>query len=151
MTTVALAALLAGCATTETAGGSPGYTAAQFQQLRFLEGRWTGKAPDGSIFHDAHDFPEATAMRSRRYADATFARVTDVSVVELEGAAIISRWGQFSWRATALDADSIDFEPIDAPSSFSWRRVGDQVEVAQRWTDAKGVAQNFTLMLTRVP
>lgn len=151
MITIALAALLASCATADMAGEPTGYSIAAFQQLRFLEGRWTGKAPDGSVFYEAYDFPTATTLRSQRYADAAFTTAKDGSTVVLEGGAIISRWGDFSWKADALAADSISFAPVNAPSSFSWRRVGEQIEVAQRWTDEKGAAQSYTLMLTRVP
>ncbi len=123
----------------------------QFTQLRFLEGRWTGTTPDGSAFFEAYDFPQPTQLRSQRFADASFDTAVDGSTVSLLDGEVISQWGQFTWRATELGPGLARFEPIEAPSSFSWRRVGDDtVEVTQHWRDEHGEAQSYALTLRRI-
>lgn len=127
------------------------FTQADFEQLRFLEGRWQGRAPDGSHFFEEYDFPDSATMRSRRFADATFAASTDGSTVTLEGGQIVSRWGEFSWTADSVQPGLVSFRPINAPSSFSWRRLDDDsVEVAQRWRDGDGVEQSYTVPLEKI-
>ncbi len=156
---VLAAFLVAGCASAVTT--SPTSLATRdnrmfdekaFAQLRFLEGRWTGKGPDGKPFFELYDFPNAHTMRSQRFDSAAFDRSSDGSVVALKDGAITSTWGDFTWRATSLSADQIQFEPINAPSAFSWRNIGaDEVAVTQNWTDEKGAPQTYTLTLKRVP
>ena len=127
------------------------FTPNDFKQLRFLEGRWSGKAPDGSVFYEEYDFPNQAIMRSRRYADANFAEATDGSTVALKEGMVISTWGEFTWEASDLSENVASFRPINAPSSFTWRRLNqDAVEVTQNWTDEKGAAQSYSLTLTRV-
>jgi hypothetical protein len=124
---------------------------ADIAALKFLEGRWSGKGPDGSTFYEEYSFANATTFLSRRYSDATFAKSTDGSTVSLEDGKIISRWGEYSWEADAITEGLASFRPLNAPSSFSWRRVdSDTVEVTQKWTDEKGAAQSYSLTLTRV-
>ncbi len=127
------------------------FTETDFAQLRFLEGRWQGRAPDGSSFYEEYDFPDQVTMRSRRFPDATFRTSTDGSTASLEGGKIVSRWGEFSWTADSVQPGFVSFRPINAPSAFSWRRVDDDsVEVAQRWRDANGIDQSYTVPLERI-
>lgn len=119
--------------------------------LSFLEGRWSGKAPDGSMFYEEYTRVDPATLRSSRYKDATFAEVTDGSVVTLKDGQITSTWGEFTWRAVTITDGLASFEPVNAPSAFTWRRVdAATVEVTQKWTDEKGAAQAYTLTLQRV-
>ena len=143
-------ALLAGCVTTHTP--APMFTAADLSHLRFLEGRWKGIGPDGNAFYEAYDFPDAVTFRSRRFPDATFSASTDSSVVTLQDGAIISRWGEYTWKAVEITPVLACFEPLNAPSSFCWRRAGaSSAEAVQRWTDGEGKAQSYTVPLERLP
>ena len=127
------------------------FTPADLSRLRFLEGRWRGEGPDGRPFYEAYDFPEPARLRSRRYPDAEFSAPTDGSTVALEDGEIVSRWGAFTWRAVEVAAGRACFDPVDAPSSFCWRRVDDDhVDVVQRWTDEDGRGQTYTVTLERV-
>ena len=127
------------------------HTATDLAHLRFLEGRWKGTGPDGKPFYEAYDFVAPGTFRSRRYADETFSSATDGSTVAIEGGEIISRWGEYAWRAVEVTPQRICFEPINAPSSFCWRHAGDSaVEVVQRWKDAQGKEQSYTLVLNRL-
>ena len=127
------------------------YTAADLAHLRFLEGRWQGTGPDGRPFYEAYDFVDPGTFRSRRYPDASFATATDGSTVVVEAGEIVSRWGEYSWRAVEVTPRQVCFEPATAPSAFCWRRAGEAaVEVVQRWKDEQGKEQSYTLRLSRV-
>ena len=125
-----------------------------FAQLQFLEGRWKGIAPDGKEFFEEFTRPEPAVFQSHRFPDSAFtsqsAAQSDGATIRLQDGEVISQWGEYTWKASSLGADAADFEPVNAPSQFSWRRVDDAtLEARQRWT-ADGKAQEFTLQLTRL-
>jgi hypothetical protein len=125
--------------------------ALSLDSLGFLVGRWSGQMPDGAVFFEEYAFGPDGGFRSRRYEDATFSASTDGSTVEQVGSDILSRWGSFTWRAVRLEDGFAEFEPVNAPSRFSWRRVdADRVEVSQRWVDDAGLSQSYSLILTRI-
>ena len=150
---LSLLATLAGCSTPPAApGASGGFTEKDLAQLKFLQGRWQGKALDGSAFFEEYDFAEPRVFRSRRYADASFTKVTSTSTVALKAGDVISTWGPFSWKAVSLQSGSACFEPLKAPSAFCWERVdASHVNVTQRWTEAAGKAGSHVLPLTLLP
>lgn len=122
-----------------------------FAQLKFLEGRWKGTAPDGSAFYEQYDFPTPAQMRSRRFSDAGFVQSTDSSTVALKDGVVTSQWGKFTWQASELSAGKACFEPVNAPSSFCWQRHdADTVHVTQRWQDEQGVPQEYVVPLQRL-
>jgi hypothetical protein len=126
-------------------------TTRDLDKLEFLIGRWSGEAPDGSVFFEEYSRPESTLLRSRRYKDASFSNAVDGSTVTLKDGKLISSWGKFSWEAAHVEDGQVVFSPVNAPSSFSWRRVdADTVKVTQNWTDEKGAAQSYALELKRV-
>jgi hypothetical protein len=128
-----------------------GYTAEQFATLKFLEGRWTGTAPDGTAFFESYDFPDATTMRTRRFGDPSFVTMSDESRITLEGGKILSRWGDYSWQAVELGDGVIRFDAVDAPGGFAWRRIdAATVEVQQNWVDPKGRPQRHIMLLHRL-
>jgi len=149
--TLLLLQIVAHAACTTTVGPASGFTEKEFAHLGFLQGRWHGVAPDGSPFFEEYHWIDARTLQSRRYADASFSKITDSSTVTLENGEILSAWGDFSWRANKLDARTACFEPLQAPSSFCWEWVEpSRVEVTQRWTDEAGKAQSYVVPLTRV-
>lgn len=122
----------------------------EFSRLDFLIGRWKGEAPDGTPFFEEYDRPEPNVFRSRRFSDASFAEHTDGSTIALENGEVVSRWGAFSWRATRIDAHEAAFDPVDAPSRFTWRRIdADALEVRQHW-QADGKDHQYTIPLARL-
>ncbi|MBC9033206.1 hypothetical protein IAG41_12475 [Sphingomonas sp. JC676] len=126
------------------------YTAEQFATLKFLEGRWTGTAPDGTAFFEQYDLG-ATILRMRRFGDPSFVTMSDESQIMLEGGRIESRWDDHSWHAVELGDGLVRFEAIDAPNGFSLRRVdANTIEVQQRWRNAKGKPQMHALRLHRL-
>lgn len=143
-------ALVSGCATTRST--APMFTSADLAHMKFLEGRWKGTGPDGKPFYEAYDFPDPTTFRSRRYSDAQFSASSDSSTVTLQNGEIISRWGEYTWKAVEITPRAACFEPMRAPSSFCWRRTGDATaEVIQRWKDQAGKDHSYTVPLERLP
>lgn len=121
-----------------------------FAQLQFLEGRWKGVAPDGKEFFEEYTRPEPAVFQSHRFPDSAFTGHTDGATISLKDGEVISQWGEYTWKASSIGADSADFEPVNAPSQFVWRRIDDAtLEARQHWT-ANGKEQEFTLRLTRL-
>jgi len=122
----------------------------EFAQLQFLEGRWKGEGPDGKEFFEQYDRPEPTVFQSRRFPDASFSEHTDGATISFNDGEVVSQWNEFTWRASRIAQDSSDFEPTNAPSRFTWRRVDDTtLEATQHWA-AEGKEQTYTLRMTRV-
>ena len=127
------------------------FTESTMEHLFFLEGRWSGTAPDGTVFYEAYDRPDPFTLRNQRYEDASFSKVTDGSIVAYKDGQITSTWGDFVWRASDIIDGRAAFEPVNAPSSFVWLRVDtNTVEVTQNWTDETGAPQTYSLTLNRV-
>ena len=127
------------------------FTQTDFNQLKFLEGRWEGADPKGNAFFEQYDFPDVVTLRSLRFPTSEFAKSTDTSTVTLKDGEIVSRWGDFSWRASEITRDKACFEPVNAPSSFCWKMASaTALEVTQRWTDASGKEQTMTMALKRL-
>ena len=121
-----------------------------FAQLQFLVGRWRGESADGKPFFEEYDHPGPNLFQSHRYADESFAERTDGSTIAYDNGEVTSTWGEFTWRASSIGADSAVFEPVSAPSRFEWRRVDEStLEAHQRWT-AEGKEQQHTIRMSRV-
>ncbi|MCC2971332.1 hypothetical protein [Massilia sp. IC2-476] len=121
-----------------------------FAQLQFLQGRWKGVAPDGKEFFEEYTRPEPAVFQSHRFPDSAFTGHTDGATISLKDGEVISQWGDFTWKASSIAGDSAAFEPVNAPSQFTWRRVDDAtLEARQRWT-ADGKEQEFTLQMTKL-
>ena len=121
-----------------------------FAQLHFLEGYWKGTSADGTEFYEQYDRPEPGMFRSRRFPDEAFDQHTDGSHITFQDGEVRSTWGEFTWRATRIGKDFADFEPVNAPSRFSWRRVDEStLEALQRW-QAEGKEQQHTIRMTKV-
>lgn len=122
----------------------------EFARLAFLSGRWKGEGPDGKPFYEEYDRPEQHVFRSRRFGDATFSEHSDGSTITYQAGEVISQWGEFTWRASGIEIDAAYFEPVNAPSQFSWHRIdGDRLEARQRWS-ADGKEHSYTIPLSRI-
>jgi len=146
---IAIIALLCGCTSLPQ---KKVFTSIDFDNLRFLEGRWIGHAPDGSPFYEEYTFVGEREMRSERHSDASYSNSTDGSTVVLEAGQVTSTWNEFTWMALEIVPGKACFVPIKAPSSFCWERKSDtQVHVTQRWADESGNPQEYVVALQRPP
>ncbi|MEO7916968.1 MAG: hypothetical protein ABIR16_04940 [Dokdonella sp.] len=144
---IAILVLVCGCA---SAPEKKMFTSSDFDNLRFLEGRWIGKAPDGSAFYEEYRFVAAGKLRSDRHADATFSSSNESSTVVLHDGRVTSTWNDFTWIASALVPGKACFVPVNAPSSFCWERASEnEVHVIQRWKDEHGAQQEYVVVLLR--
>ena len=129
----------------------PVFTAEEFTQLKFLQGRWEGTGPDGANFYEQYAFESPTLMRSTRFKDSNFSEATDGSAVELVHGEITSTWNEFTWVASELSEGKACFSPVNAPSSFCWERVDEAtLHVTQRWTGEDGKAQQYVVPMRRL-
>ncbi len=126
------------------------FTASDFNHLKFLEGRWIGKAPDGSAFYEEYTFLGPDKMRSDRHADASYSNSTDGSTVTLKNGQVTSTWNTFTWNASEIAPGKACFSPVNAPSSFCWeRKSASEIHVTQRWTDESGKQQEYVVPMHR--
>ncbi|GEM_PF-690291 len=151
MHTRVLLALVLGLVMSATAVAQPRtFSQRDFEQLKFLEGRWQGKAPDGEAFYEEFRFESPTRMRATRYTDQRYAQVEDSSIMALEGGTVTSTWKEYRWRASALDEGQACFEPVDGQIAFCWKRIADgRVDVIQRFPDEQGRPLQYVLQLQR--
>lgn len=121
-----------------------------FARLGFLEGYWKGEGADGKEFYEQYDRPEPGMFRSRRFASDAFDVHTEGSRITFHDGEVRSTWGTFSWRASSIGKDYATFEPINAPSRFTWRRVDESTLEAEQCWQAEGKEQQHTIRMTRV-
>src|SRR5688572_2473049 len=101
-------------------------TAAELQKLRWIEGSWRGTGVNQPPFFERYRFENDSTLSVDHLEDESFGKVTSTSRYELKN-------GEFQngrYVATALDDNSISFEPLKAGSnSFVWKR-----ESKDAWT-----------------
>lgn len=96
---------------------------AEFKSLRWLEGRWKGKAPDGKPFYEAYRFTDDSTIATWNYPDSTALVATDSGEIRLRGGQATSGGEQVAWVVAALDSGTVEFAPLrSARNSFTWAR-----------------------------
>lgn len=101
-----------------------------FTRLRWLEGSWRGRLPDGGYFYERYQILDDSTIAMRGFADSTFTRVADSARIGLRGGTIIDEGGSAPWVATRLDSSAVEFaSTLDASNGFTWTR-----ESPDRWT-----------------
>jgi hypothetical protein len=131
--------------------GAPPTTVAEFQALRWLEGRWRGTHA-GEPFYQSYHFRNDSTIDTRTFGDSSFHEASDSGTIVLENGVIKNRGGGAEWEATSLDSRTIHFEPAkQAQNSFTWHRISrTQWSATIRWHDASGQEQHRLYMLDRV-
>jgi hypothetical protein len=127
------------------------YTLPDFARLRWLDGSWRGRLPDGGYFYERYRVMNDSTIAMRGFPDSLFARVTDSSTIGFRGGTISSEGGS-RWVVTRLDSSAVDFaSERDASNNFTWVR-----ESPDRWTatlrsvDRQGRAQTTVYPMERV-
>ena len=106
------------------------YSQAQFRQLRWLEGQWRGRLPDGKYFYEQYRWADDSTIVMHAFADSTFARATDSARITLRNGVVANEGATARWEAAQLDSAAVHFAPVrGASNSFEWVR-----ESANLWT-----------------
>jgi hypothetical protein len=98
-----------------------GVTAAQFARLRWLDGTWRGRLPDGRAFYERYRVVDDSTLQMASFQDSTLA-------TSREGDRLALRGGTVRYEdvvATRLDASGIAFVHPGGRSGFDWTRAGD--------------------------
>lgn len=127
------------------------YSLQDFARLRWLDGSWRGRLPDGGYFYEQYRLVDDSTIAMRGFPDSLFARVTDSSTIGFRGGTIASEGGT-RWVSTRLDSSAVDFaSERDASNNFTWTR-----ETPDRWTatlrsiDRQGRPQTTVYPMERV-
>jgi len=143
-----LEGLLAAVALQAPAAAS--FTPADFAHVARLAGRWEGRPPTGEPYLEDYVLADPRTLRITR-PPAEGAPAVAGAVVRLTDGAITSEWEQYRWRAVEVTPSLIRFEPLNAPSAFSWGFIdAGTVEVTQNFRDVQGAPQSFSFRMTRV-
>lgn len=117
-------------------------TSAQFQQLRWLEGRWHGSGGGVDNFFEGYRWVDDSTIRKYDFADSTFSAPTDSSEIRLRDGVARSGSSTTSWVVVALDSIEVKFAPErGASNAFSWRRNGASAWTARLTWDSAGIAR----------
>lgn len=155
LTIAALAALA--CSGRDDAARSdsarPGvFTVAEFQQLRWLDGRWRGQSEDGKHFYEQYRFVDDSTIRLTTFADSSFSQSTDSSRILLRNGTLANEGGASRWVAERLDTLGVEFAPDSgATNYFAWSKENPNAwKATLRWIDREGKAQRAEYGMTRL-
>lgn len=127
-------------------------TRADLGKLRWIVGTWRGTGGGVPPFFERYQFENESTLAVETFADETLAKVDDVSrFVLMDGHFGHSEGGSGS-VATALDDNSITFDPVGKGNSFRWQRETDNSwKAVLTWTDKTGAAKERTYLMERWP
>jgi hypothetical protein len=95
-------------------------TAADLQKLRWIEGSWRGSGIDQPFFYERYRFENDTTLAVDTLEND---KVTDTTLFVLKDGEFGGGSEGSRYVATALDDNSITFEPVaKASNSFRWQR-----------------------------
>ena len=117
-TVVALPAVAQPAATAAPAAAAPArVTLAQFRDLRWLEGTWRGRTPDGQYFYERYERVNDSTIRIVHFPDSTLATPGETETITLRGGTV----QHGSANAIRFDANGIAFaRPSRATPDFSF-------------------------------
>lgn len=110
------------------------FTTADVAKLRWLEGTWRGSGVDQAPFFERYRFENESTLAVDSFPDEKLDRVEDTSRYELKD----GRFGSANYAASAIDNNSVNFEPIAAKNSFRWERVSENAWKATLKWPAEG-------------
>ena len=127
------------------------YTLADFQRLRWLNGRWRGFMPDGKKFYEQYTFLDDSTIEKHAFPDSTFTKPASSSRVQLRGGTVADESPAARWVATRLDSVGVDFAPHHgATNHFTWAQESPTTwNATLRWTDKDGRPQTVVYALHR--
>jgi len=128
------------------------FTAPQFASLRWIEGTWRGRLPDGGAFYERYRFADDSTIVMRAFADSTLTSTSDSGRIVLRDGTVADEGGAARWGATRLDSSGVSFAPIEgATNAFTWARDrADRWTATLTWTDKDGEARAVTYPMERI-
>ena len=128
------------------------FTAAQFASLRWLEGTWRGRLPDGGAFYERYRFADDSTIVMQAFADSTLATTSDSGRIVLRDGIVADEGGAARWGATRLDSSGVEFAPLEgATNSFTWTRDrADRWTATLTWADKDRKARAVTYPMERI-
>jgi hypothetical protein len=128
------------------------FTVAQFASLRWIEGTWRGRLPDGGAFYERYRFVDDSSIAMQAFADSTLGGTSDSARIALRDGTVADEGGAARWAATRLDATGVAFTPIQgATNSFTWTPEGaDRWTATLTWTDKEGQVHVVTYPMARI-
>ena len=98
-------------------------TAADLQKLRWIEGSWRGTGVNQPPFFERYRFENDTTLAVDGFDDEQLTKLSDTTRFVLENGEFGGGSSGARYVATALDDNSITFEPvIKARNTFIWKR-----------------------------
>lgn len=128
------------------------YTAAEFQRLRWLDGRWRGRTEDDKAFFEQYRFLDDSTIAMHAFADSAFAQPNDSARITLRGGTVANRSASARWVAERLDTLGVEFAPDSgATNYFAWTKESpDSWTATLRWMDKGGKARRVAYALQRM-
>ena len=103
-------------------------------------------------FFERYKFENESTLAVETFADETLTKVEDVSRFELKDGTFGHSEGASGSVATALDENSITFDPVGKGNSFRWQReTGNSWKAVLNWTDKTGIAKQRIYNMERWP
>ena len=148
-TVLILLASLSSPASTQTTTPAPAPVSADlFRSLHWIEGDWRGTGAGGLVFFERYRFLNDSTIEQTTYADSTFAKPQDRSLLALRAGAV-TKGDPARWVVIRADPAGWQFAHVrDAANRFLWQPLD-----AHRWiailTPASGRVVRYELR--RVP
>jgi hypothetical protein len=83
------------------------FTLHEFRTLRWLEGTWRGRLPNGRFFYERRTLVNDSTLTTTNYADSTLTSVTETGDLTFRGGVIASGGGRR--MAISLDSAHVEF------------------------------------------
>ena len=129
-------------------------SAAELAKLRWIEGTWRGTGDVEKPFYERYYFEDESTLVVEGLSDETTRSVTDTTRFKLSDEAFGNLGDGSRWVATALDDDSVTFEPVArARNTFRWQRESKDVwKAILNWpATADKPARQRVYLMERLP
>jgi hypothetical protein len=99
------------------------FTPADLAKLHWIEGSWRGTGDVDAPFYERYRFENESTLLVDGFPDEKLTKVDDTTRFEIKDGQFGNAGEGSRWVATAIDDDSITFEPVSkARNSFTWKR-----------------------------
>ena len=108
------------------------YSVQDFGRLRWLDGSWRGRLPNGGFFYESYRLLDDSTILMSAFHDPEFSHASDSTLIVIRGGTVIDQSNP-RWLATRLDASGVDFaSERDASNNFTW--TTESPKSPDRWT-----------------